>query len=174
MKHLHPLQIARKCVGMRVLRKNKDKKILLRWKNIRKGAKEIEYAAKKQHCAKNAEFQRKAGQARPGVVRLAEYFVAAPPGRRATRHALVILCGRQKIPSPWQGRENESEGRSCTQARRARPGVVRLAEYSMAAPPRDAAYRLCAASASSVSAGNAGAAQREYAYPPSVQSARAY
>ena len=115
-----------------------------------------------------------ARQARPGVVRLAEYFVAAPPGRRATRHALVILCGRQKIPSPWQGRENESEGRSCTQARQARPGVVRLAEYSMAAPPRDAAYRLCAASASSVSAGNAGAAQREYAYPPSVQSARAY
>ena len=118
MKRLRPLQIARKCVGMRVLRKNKDKKILLRWKNIRIGAKEIEYAAKKQHCAKNAEFQRKAGQARPGVVRLAEYFVAAPP--------------------------------------------------------KGAAYRLCAASASSVLAGNAGAAQREYAYPPSVQSARAY
>ena len=49
-----------------------------------------------------------------------------------------------------------------------------MAEYFVAAPPKGAAYRLCAASASSVSAGNAGAAQREYAYPPSVQSARAY
>lgn len=84
MKRLRPLQIARKCVGMRVLRKNKDKKILLQWKNIRKGAKEIEYAAKKQHCAKNAEFQRKAGQARPGAPSF-ETPLSAPIGFTAKK-----------------------------------------------------------------------------------------
>ena len=66
MKHLRPLQIARKCVGMRVLRKNKDKKILLRWKNIRKGAKEIEYAAKKQHCAEKCGISAESGAGAAG------------------------------------------------------------------------------------------------------------
>lgn len=122
MKHLHPLQIVRKCVGMRVLRKNKDKKYCFDEKTSVKARKKSNKRQKNSIVRKMRNFSGKRG--RRVQVLCGWQSTSWPRPRGAERPGMPSSsCADDKKSLP-HGREGRTRARAGLARKPGRRGQV--------------------------------------------------